>query len=91
MRLKSLAKELQIPVIAQTQLKRSEVRPSLSSIRESGDIEQNADNVWFLHREENVTEFIVEKFRHGSTGQEDLHFAEGKFSDPNVTEIYSEF
>lgn len=91
MRLKALAKELEIPVIAQTQLKRSESRPSLSSIRESGDIEQNCDNVWFLHREENCSEFIVEKFRHGSTGSIDLNFVDGRFSDPAVADLYPEF
>ena len=35
----------------------------MSSLRESGDIEQNSDNVWFLHRTNQGTEFIVEKFR----------------------------
>lgn len=79
MRFKSLAKELGIPVIVQTQLKRTEARPSLSSIRESGDVEQNCDNVWFLHREGDAIELIVEKFRHGSSGSIDLEFDEGRF------------
>ena len=83
MRLKALAKDLEIPVIAQCQLKRTEARPALSSLRESGDIEQNADNVWLLHREEDSTnaELIVAKFRHGPDGDYQLGFAGGRFSD----------
>lgn len=83
--LKDLSKELAIPVLALAQLKRDvekqkEKRPVLSDLRESGALEQNADTVIFLHREEyylkektpsaerNVAEFIVQKQRNGPLG-----------------------
>ncbi|TVR67602.1 MAG: replicative DNA helicase [Spirochaetaceae bacterium] len=80
--LKSLARELNVPVIALSQVSRETEgkRPLLSSIRESGSIEQDADVVLFLHRERNVeqastetlnvveTELIVAKQRNGPVG-----------------------
>ncbi len=91
---KAIAKELKIPVIAQCQLARSEDRPVLSSLRESGDIEQNGDNVWFLHRDENEPnqrEYIVAKFRNGPIGSTKLSFTDGRFQDFAVAGKYKEF
>ena len=80
--LKVMAKELNVPVICLSQLSRSSVKenrkPQLSDLRESGAIEQDADVVMFIHREEvlnpdteerNVAEVIFAKNRHGSTGK----------------------
>ncbi len=79
--LKSIAREIQAPVIALSQLSRknesrSDHRPMLSDLRDSGAIEQDADIVMFIHREEyykpdtekkNVAELIVAKHRNGAT------------------------
>ena len=84
--LKVLAKELDIPVIALSQLsrsveKRDDKRPMLADLRESGSIEQDADIVMFLYREDyykedterrNIAEVILAKHRAGSTGTVDL-------------------
>lgn len=84
--LKILAKELAIPVIALSQLSRAtesrtDHKPMLSDLRESGAIEQDADIVMFLHREDyynpetenkNVAEVIIAKNRSGSTGTVEL-------------------
>lgn len=72
--LKAMAKELDCPVMALSQLNRSieqraDARPRLSDLRQSGQIEQDADAVMFLHRHhEHHTELIVEKLRHGQPG-----------------------
>lgn len=80
--LKVLAKEVNVPVIAISQLSRapeirSDHRPILSDLRESGAIEQDADLVMFLYREDyynpetekkNIAEIIIAKHRNGSTG-----------------------
>jgi len=80
-RLKFLAKEIDVPVIALAQLNRGvelreQKRPRLADLRESGAIEQDADLVWFLHRPEaydpedhpGMAELIVAKHRNGPTG-----------------------
>src|SRR3989344_3713791 len=90
--LKSLAKELDVPVLAISQLSRLvEQRhppiPRLSDLRESGSIEQDADVVIFIYREdkakregarENIAEILIEKHRNGPTGRVYLYFNEKK-------------
>ena len=80
--LKIMAKELNVPVICLSQLSRAnesrtDKRPMLSDLRESGAIEQDADSVMFIYRddyynenseEKNIAECIVAKNRHGETG-----------------------
>lgn len=84
--LKKIAKELDCPVVALSQLsrapeQRADHRPMLSDLRESGAIEQDADIVMFLYRDEyyhpdseskNIGEIIIAKNRHGETGAVDL-------------------
>ena len=84
--MKALAREMQCPVIALSQLSRapearSDHRPILSDLRESGAIEQDADIVMFLYRDEyynkesekkNIGEIIIAKQRNGETGRIDL-------------------
>ena len=84
--LKILAKEINVPVIALSQLSRApeqrpDHRPMLSDLRESGAIEQDADIVMFLYRDDyyneesekkNIAEVIIAKHRSGSTGTVEL-------------------
>lgn len=86
--LKILAKEFNVPVITLSQLSRSpdsrtDKRPMISDLRESGAIEQDADIVMFLYRDDyynpesekkNITECIIAKHRNGSTGTVELLF-----------------
>ena len=79
--LKALAKELDLPVIALCQInrnneKRPDKRPVLSDLRESGSIEQDADIVMMIHREnqKEETEIIYTKNRHGELGTSYLSF-----------------
>lgn len=87
--LKSLAKELDVPVLALSQLSRAVEsrggKPRLSDLRDSGSIEQDADVVMFIHREDkgkdesektNIAEILIEKHRNGPTGKVDLFFDE---------------
>lgn len=80
--LKNLARELKVPVLALAQLSRAMEarggRPRLSDLRESGSIEQDADVVMFLFREDEenreLVSFSIEKHRNGPTGFFNLHF-----------------
>jgi replicative DNA helicase len=85
--LKSLAKELDIPVLALSQLSRAVEqrggKPRLSDLRDSGSIEQDADVVMFIHRDDktnenserpNIAEILIEKHRNGPTGRVELFF-----------------
>lgn len=89
--LKAMARELDIPVLALSQLSRAveqrRGRPRLSDLRDSGSIEQDADVVMFIHREDkmmsdtgaektNIAEILIEKHRNGPVGKIDLKFDE---------------
>ena len=89
--LKSLARELEVPVIALSQLSRAVEqrggKPRLSDLRDSGSIEQDADVVMFIHRDDKrggaeesdrpgIAEILVEKHRNGPTGKVELFFDE---------------
>jgi replicative DNA helicase len=86
-----MAKELNIPVLALSQLSRGiemrgpAAKPKLSDLRESGSIEQDADVVMFIYREDkvkedsdkkNIASIMIEKHRNGPTGSADLYFHE---------------
>jgi replicative DNA helicase len=85
--LKTLARELDVPVLALSQLSRAVEqrggKPRLSDLRDSGSIEQDADVVMFIHREDkinkeserpNIAEILVEKHRNGPVGAAELYF-----------------
>lgn len=86
--LKSLARELKVPVLALSQLsraveKRQKQIPKLADLRESGSLEQDADVVLFIHREdkynpdtarENIADIIIAKHRNGPVGRVELYF-----------------
>ena len=96
--LKSLAKELNIPVLVVSQLsrkveERTPHRPMLSDLRESGAIEQDADVVLFIYREDkynenslekNIAEIMIAKHRNGPTGVIKLYFDEQRTSFRNL-------
>jgi replicative DNA helicase len=85
--LKNLARELDVPVLAISQLSRAVEqrggKPRLSDLRDSGSIEQDADVVMFIHRDDkynenstkpNIAEILIEKHRNGPTGRLELYF-----------------
>src|SRR3989344_6329859 len=85
--LKSLARELEVPVLALSQLSRAVEqrggKPRLSDLRDSGSLEQDADVVMFIHRDDkrnpdsdrpNIAEILIEKHRNGPTGRVELYF-----------------
>jgi replicative DNA helicase len=89
--LKILARELDVPILALSQLSRAVEqrggKPRLSDLRDSGSIEQDADVVMFIHREDkmnkdqeaerpNIAEILVEKHRNGAVGMTELYFDE---------------
>jgi replicative DNA helicase len=89
--LKTLARELDLPILALSQLSRAVEqrggRPRLSDLRSSGSIEQDADVVMFIHREDkykedsakpNIAEILVEKHRNGPVGKVELYFDDRK-------------
>ncbi len=89
--LKNLAREMNVPVLALSQLSRAVEnrggRPRLSDLRDSGSIEQDADVVMFIHREDkyrdeaektHIAEILIEKHRNGETGRIELFFNEKK-------------
>jgi replicative DNA helicase len=91
--LKQLARELEVPVLALSQLSRAVEqrggKPRLSDLRDSGSIEQDADVVMFIHRDDkrnpdsdrpNIAEILVEKHRNGPTGVAELYFDEKRTS-----------
>ncbi len=94
--LKHLARELDVPVIALSQLSRAVEsrggRPRLSDLRDSGSIEQDADVVMFIHRENledgsgksNLAEILIEKHRNGPTGKVELNFNDKKATFQSV-------
>lgn len=108
--LKQVAKELDIPVVALSQLNRSlesrtDKRPMLSDLRESGSIEQDADVVMFVHRPEyykiekfedgtsteNIAEIIVGKQRNGPTGDVKLFYDKSLARFANLSYHHNQF
>lgn len=102
--LKALARELECPVLALSQLSRAvesrpDQRPRLADLRESGSIEQDADVVMFIYREDktkkdsprpNIADIIIAKHRNGPVGQVDLYFNESQVSFKNLERHFNE-
>ncbi len=98
--LKSIARELSIPILAAAQLSRAveqrdDKNPRLADLRESGSIEQDADIVMFLSRknkdrldlspeDENIVDIIIAKHRNGPLGTVPLHFDQERASFKNI-------
>lgn len=102
--LKSIARELNIPILALSQLSRAVEQqnppvPKLSHLRESGSIEQDADVVMFIYREEyykrdtdrkNIADIFIAKHRNGPTGQVEVFFDIEKASFKNLEKRFGE-
>ena len=101
--LKGLARELSVPVLALSQLNRAvetrpDQRPKLADLRDSGSIEQDADVVMFIYREDkvkkdsekkNIAEILISKHRNGPTGEVELFFDEEQASFKNLAKNFS--
>ena len=102
--LKGLARELECPVLALSQLSRAvESRPDqiprLSDLRESGSIEQDADVVLFIYREDkakkdssrpNIADILIAKHRNGPIGRAELYFNDAQASFKNLEKHFNE-
>ncbi len=102
--LKSLARELNVPVLAISQLsraveQRSPQIPRLSDLRQSGSIEQDSDVVLFIYRQDryredstkkNIAEIIIAKHRNGPVGKIELYFDESRASFRNLEKGYDD-
>lgn len=100
--LKALAKELNVPVLALSQLSRAvesrtDARPKLSDLRESGSLEQDADLVMFIYREDkakknserrSIADILIEKHRNGPVGNTELFFVEEQASFRSMAKHY---
>jgi replicative DNA helicase len=98
--LKALAKELDIPILAAAQLNRAvegrgEKKPVLSDLRESGNIEQDADQVIFIYQKSEIDprELIIAKHRNGPTGTVISYFNQEtmRFSDGTTREVLPDY
>lgn len=102
--LKGLARELNVPVLAISQLsraveQRSPQIPRLADLRESGSLEQDSDVVLFIYREDryrpesskkNIADIIIAKHRNGPVGKTELYFDESRVSFRNLDKDYQE-
>ncbi len=102
--LKSLARELNIPVLVVSQLSRavehrSPQIPRLADLRQSGSIEQDADVVMFIYKEDryrpetsrkNIADLIIAKHRNGPVGRVELYFDEGRVSFRTLEKTFQE-
>jgi len=102
--LKALAREINVPVLALSQLsraveQRSPQIPRLSDLRETGALEQDSDVVLFIHREDryrpdtsrkNIADIIIAKHRNGPVGKIELYFDERRVSFRNLEKEYQE-
>ena len=102
--LKALARELEVPVLALSQLSRAvegrpDQMPRLADLRESGSIEQDADVVFFIYREDkvkkdssrpNIADILIAKHRNGPIGRVELYFNESQVSFKNLEKHFNE-